>query len=168
MPLCICLNHSLCIPCVPRTQRYEAHVNQILVQKQRSRRHDICQQRAVLVHNGEPSEELTDALHAVFGLYLKPSGPADGKLDVISAARLWYRSGLKLSHLDAIVDRKTLDEEIRISEATIGFNDFYDVILDILKEDESFYANLQKEFREESLDNYDLFSTSEDFQVCCD
>ena len=80
-------------------------------------------------------------LRKVFSLYIARDQPK-GQLGVISAARLWYRSGLKLKHLSEMIERKAKEENCLYANAHIVFDDFFSIICSILMEDESLFSEL--------------------------
>jgi len=57
---------------------------------------------------------------------------------------LWYRSCLKLTHLDGIVSRKASEENCLYSQVSVIFEDFFAVICEILREDETVYLDLME------------------------
>jgi hypothetical protein len=110
-------------------------VNEGKIEKERARRHKLCKQRRMLVRGGKATELLQAALRQVFSLYEGHDQP-EARLGVIAAARLWYRSGLKLKNLADLIERKALDANCLYADVFIVFDDFLAVVSSILAEDE--------------------------------
>lgn len=120
-----------------------------MMAKKKKRRKEISKQRSFLVCGSCPTKDLETALKSIFMLYKKDDGSSGG-IDVISASRLWYRSCLKLSHLDEIVSKKVEEEKCLYSQVSVSFQDFFSTICEILREDEAFHKNLT-----EHVENFD-------------
>jgi hypothetical protein len=93
------------------------------------------------VRGGKASEILETALRQVFSLYEDHDQP-DARLGVIAAARLWYRSGLKLKNLADLIESKGRDANCPFADVYIVFDDFLAVVSSILPEDEIFFNEI--------------------------
>ena len=122
-------------------QRHEDALNAKNREKEKARHRELCSQRSRLVRGGKPTQLLEVTLRKVFSLYSARDQPKV-QLCVISAARLWYRSGLKLKHLSEMIERKAKEENCLYADARIFFDDFFSVICSILMEDESLFSEL--------------------------
>lgn len=94
----------------------------------------LAKERLILIQDGKPTAKLISALKEVFMLYAGLSPMCDTsdddfetekRLNRIMAARLWYRCGMKLSHLEVIFEEKS----------SISFQDFLDPITRVIEED---------------------------------
>ena len=122
-------------------QRHEGVLKAKNQEEEKARHRELCIQRARLVRSGKPTQLLEATLRKVFSLY-STHDQREGQLGVISAARLWYRSGLKLKHLSEMIERKTKEENCLYADVHIVFDDFFSVICSILHEDESVFSEL--------------------------
>lgn len=86
-------------------------------------------ERSLLIHDGKPSRRLRDVLKEIFVLYSRDSecsvADEDPTLSYPLAARLWYRCGMKLSHLDSVLCGNNL----------LRFHDFLQVVERVIIED---------------------------------
>lgn len=86
-------------------------------------------------------------------------------LDVISASRLWYRSGLKLKDLGDIIEEKALSEGCLFADVRITFEDFYNPLSPIFAEDEAFFTTSLDHSKETEMDMSGGDSGGEEFEV---
>ena len=122
-------------PLILSLQQHECVAKERKIEKELARYHELCKQRRMLVRGGKPTELLQAALRQVFSLY-EENDQSEPRLGVISAARLWYRSGLKLKMLTDLVERKSVDANCLYADVFIVFDDFLAVVSSILPEDE--------------------------------
>lgn len=121
--------------------RHEGVLKAMNQEKEKACHRELCIQRARLVRGGKPTQLLEVTLRKVFSLY-STRNEREGRIGVISAARLWYRSGLKLKHLSDMIERKSKEENCLYADVSIVFDDFFSVICSILIEDESVFSEL--------------------------
>lgn len=122
------------------------------MEKERARHVELGKQRQMLVRGGKPTERLETALRQVFSLYEDPDQPESG-LGVVVAARLWYRSGLKLKNLSDIIERKAVDANSLYADVFVLVDDFLEVVSAILTEDEIFFSEVFDVSRSIQLEN---------------
>lgn len=89
----------------------------------------------MLIENRKPTPRLVSVLKTIFARYdeknTTPASDVECTLGYTSASRLWYRCGMKLSCLDAILEEKSSPLPL------ITFEDFLGVIRKIVEEDET-------------------------------
>jgi len=120
------------------------------------RRQTLSKQREVLIIDGKPTEELIRALTNIFSWYIPKGFPKRSitHLTSVQASRLWYRCGIKLSHLRSLLDASQLsskeakDGQI-ITEPYISVDDFIDIISSIIAKDECIPKSIHKNLVEE-------------------
>lgn len=98
-------------------------------------------QRAVLIEDGMPTPRLVSVLKTIFVQYKEEESnsttDAELTLDYTAASRLWYRCGMKLSCLDAMLEEKSSSPSLPL----ITFEDFLAVIEKIVEEDETVFES---------------------------
>lgn len=122
------------------------------MEKERARHIELGKQRQMLVRGGKPTERLETALRHVFSLYEDPDQPESG-LPVVVAARLWYRSGLKLKNLADLIERKADDANCLYADVFVFVDDFLEVVSAIFTEDEIFFSEVFDVSRSIQLEN---------------
>jgi hypothetical protein len=128
-------------------------------QEKKDLKNDLCRdvlkkRRTTLLTEGQLSAELKAALRVIWTWYCEShSGTFDNGISSISAARLWYRSGLKFSRLCKLLDRKrknrnesdkVFDGSISNAETFEGFQfdpkvefaDFLDEVQNVIDDEE--------------------------------
>ncbi len=121
--------------------QHECVAKQRKMEKERACHCELGKQRQMLVRGGKPTERLETALRHVFSLYEDPDQPETG-LGVVVAARLWYRSGLKLKNLADLIERKAVDANCLYADVFVLVDDFLEVVSVILTEDEIFFSEV--------------------------
>jgi len=112
------------LPCITRFM-----VNRTREQQEQKKllRAELERQRQLLVGDGRATPALLGALNGILRLYTKLD---TSEIDHVSAARLWYRCGMKMSHLDELIDKN-----IQEGRASCDVSDFLNVINEIIRED---------------------------------
>ena len=84
--------------------------------------------------------ELRKVLEEIFCLYSDAKKDSDkcDSVTSLTAARLWYRCGMKLASLESILQAK-----VDTKHATVTLGDFLGVIEKVVEEDEAKVANEQ-------------------------
>lgn len=104
-------------------------------QRLHERRHEILKRRSKLIHAGQPTPELEEVMRSIFLWYVQDEHPRDSDADSLgrlSSARLWYRSGLKLSLLNDLLEahRKMATDSAHMSRIT--FADFFSCVCSVI------------------------------------
>ena len=106
------------------------------------RRQEIAEKRALLIQNGKLSPGLTAVLKRIFYTYSSSndeSAAPEQLLGIVAASRLWYRSGLSLPELCALVEEKVAlrsgASAGALHDRAISADDFLECINRAVKED---------------------------------
>jgi hypothetical protein len=97
-------------------------------------------QRSVLIRNGNLTPELVNALRVIYRYSsdLRLDNPCpDVQLNRVEASRLWYRCGMKLSHLEKLLEKKLPPSN------GISFEDFLDILSSVIREEEESLGSQQ-------------------------
>lgn len=91
----------------------------------------LAQKRSLLIQKGRITPELEVVLTSIFSSYAETDIDEDGEilLDTVTASRLWYRCGMKLSGLESILEKN--------ARSSLTMADFMEVITRIVQEDEN-------------------------------
>lgn len=111
---------------LPLLQTFSADTKGALKEKQEAVRRQILGRRQVLFSEGSITKRLRDVLLEIYTLY---SEEGDESLTYASAARLFYRSGMKLDFLDSVYKES--------GPTGLTFLRFYEIIEKILHEDDA-------------------------------
>ena len=114
----------------------------ILLKKQQrllEREQETSIRRSKLIHFGQPTPELEEALRSIFSWYVQdensPRVSDVESLGPLSAARLWYRCGLRLSLLYDILELDRTKEADSDNMYRITFLDFFKAICSVIATD---------------------------------
>lgn len=127
-------------------------------EKDEQLREKLASERAMLIQDGKPSDKLVDVLRDIFSEYLANSLGDSPLLPYTSASRLWYRCGLKLTHLDEMLMKTEAGKDV-------CFEDFVGVIRRVVEDDEESRGKLGTEAgctievgdKVELVDNFAMF-----------
>ncbi|KAL7561760.1 hypothetical protein ACA910_013300 [Epithemia clementina (nom. ined.)] len=110
---------------LPILQTFSADARRVLKEKEEAVRSEVFARRQKLFRNGNLTKRLRDVLLEIYTLY---SEEGDESLVYSSAARLFYRSGMKLDYLDTLIKEN--------GPNCLTFLKFYEIIEKILQEDD--------------------------------
>jgi hypothetical protein len=93
----------------------------------------LIAQRSILLRNGCTTPEVVVALGKIFSFYSAGENavPDQAVLSRVEASRLWYRCGLKLSCLHAILEKKSPPMRNKVT-----FDDLLDLVNRVIQEDD--------------------------------
>jgi hypothetical protein len=95
----------------------------------------MAKERAILIDDGKPTKQLLRVIGDIFSLYADAGASCQATSEIClkdtMACRLWYRCGLKLSHLEQTMDDQ--GDHCRM----LRFKDFLSLIEKIVEDDES-------------------------------
>lgn len=122
---------------------------QRLEQQASRRRQELAEQRSVVVQNGNLSSAVVSVLKDIFFSYAgrddKPSS-SEPLLDIVTASRLWYRSGLMLSELCILAEEKAAETlEGAVHDTIITADDYIDCMRSVVEEEEAVFVDTFEE-----------------------
>jgi hypothetical protein len=117
--------------CIPRLRTFAADWKQAQLDQDNHTRRKLAQERSALIQNGQLTEALRQTLVSIFTQYCSEG---ETSLPYCAAARLWYRCGLRLSCLGAVLESQQL--------AAAVVDDFLELLDKIAAEDELFAASI--------------------------
>jgi hypothetical protein len=93
----------------------------------------LIAQRSILLGNGCTAPQVVDALGKIFSFYSTGENalPDQVVLSRVEASRLWYRCGLKLSCLHAILEKKS-----PLMRNKVTFDDLLSLVNRVIEEDD--------------------------------
>lgn len=115
-----------------KLQHFASGSKQAKHEKNKEIKMKLLSDRALLIHNGKPSEALVAVLTNIFSLYAgeTQSVSTDAcQLSRVEAARLWYRCGMKLATLDSLFEADS-------KKTIVKLDDFLDIIKKVILEEE--------------------------------
>jgi hypothetical protein len=101
--------------------RFHAAQRAAVEAKNQARRAGLAQEKSLLIQNGTITNRLREVLRVIVSWY------GNERLDHLAASRLWYRCGLRLSHLAVLLETREF----------VTVNDFLIIIEKIVEEEES-------------------------------
>ena len=111
---------------LPILEAFSSDARRVIKEKEEAVKRDVLGRRNVVFQNGCPTKRLRDVILEIFMMY---AGEGEENLTYASAARLFYRSGLKLDYLDTIIKEH--------GEGAVTFLRVYEIIEKILQEDDA-------------------------------
>lgn len=108
------------------------------------RRQELAEQRSVLIQNDKLSPAVIAALKTIFFSYAdrdEGTSSTEPLLDIVTASRLWYRSGLMLSELCILAEENAAETiEGAVHDAIICADDFIECINSAVEEEEAVFV----------------------------
>jgi len=100
------------------------------------RRQTLSTQRSNLIQNKRITPQLYSVLQNIFSWYATEETPpgTEVTLDAISVSRLWYRCGMKLSHLRGVLDASCAERGG--AEPLVKASEFIEIVARVVAEEE--------------------------------
>jgi len=117
---------------------YKRRQKELIEENNEARRIALKRRKDMLIHKGALSDEVKDVLATFWAWYQEDHYNFDvmnpQPISATAAARLWYRCGIKLSHLRDVMSLKSKSLDV-LSNVVVEFEDFLAVIARILEEE---------------------------------
>ena len=122
---------------LPLLRSFATDWKQAQQEKHIQRRQKLLSERSVLVRNGMLTPELVNVLREIYRH--SSSNPYQNvQLNRVEASRLWYRCGMKLSHLDELLKTKIPPSN------EICFEDFLENFIRVVQEEDDEFLSRQQ------------------------